>query len=276
MNITHFKVNQNEIQRTAPQEARIVAGSAGTNAVQFEFEPTVWAALTATAVFQADDVEKSVLITDKTAAYEIPHEVMASAGACLKVGVFGVDCEGQVIVPTTYAKICDTVLSGANLEAEEAVSETDSIYAQWVATVAEDAAIAAAAAQQASSYVETVEVAAQSLADAVELAEGLESDATAAAQSAIDSIEATAATQMAALQEIGAKAPILSADETWLIWDAESESYQDTEVSASGAAFTYDDFTVEQLAALKGEKGDTGDTGAAGATGAQGAAFTYD
>ncbi|MFI3169190.1 MAG: hypothetical protein R3Y06_04505, partial [Faecalibacterium sp.] len=51
--------------------------------------------------------------------------------------------------------------------------------------------------------------------------------------------------------------------------------YQDTEVSASGAAFTYDDFTVEQLAALKGEKGDTGDTGAAGATGAQGAAFTY-
>lgn len=48
----------------------------------------------------------------------------------------------------------------------------------------------------------------------------------------------------------------------------------------TGAAFTYADFTPEQLAALKGDKGDTGergekgdkgDTGAVGATGAQGA-----
>lgn len=48
----------------------------------------------------------------------------------------------------------------------------------------------------------------------------------------------------------------------------------------TGAAFTYADFTPEQLAALKGdkgetgergEKGDKGDTGATGATGAQGA-----
>lgn len=31
-----------------------------------------------------------------------------------------------------------------------------------------------------------------------------------------------------------------------------------------GDAFTYDDFTEEQLAELKGEKGDTGDTGATG------------
>ena len=37
-----------------------------------------------------------------------------------------------------------------------------------------------------------------------------------------------------------------------------------------GDAFTYADFTGEQLAALKGEKGDTGATGATGATGPQG------
>ena len=40
-----------------------------------------------------------------------------------------------------------------------------------------------------------------------------------------------------------------------------------------GDAFTYDDFTPEQLAALKGpkgEKGDKGDTGSVGATGPQG------
>ena len=45
-----------------------------------------------------------------------------------------------------------------------------------------------------------------------------------------------------------------------------------------GDAFTYADFTPEQLASLKGEKGDKGDkgdTGATGATGEKGDAFTY-
>ena len=37
-----------------------------------------------------------------------------------------------------------------------------------------------------------------------------------------------------------------------------------------GEAFTYEDFTPEQLAALKGEKGDKGDTGATGAQGDKG------
>lgn len=37
-----------------------------------------------------------------------------------------------------------------------------------------------------------------------------------------------------------------------------------------GEAFTFADFTAEQLASLKGEKGDKGDTGATGATGATG------
>lgn len=47
-----------------------------------------------------------------------------------------------------------------------------------------------------------------------------------------------------------------------------------------GDAFTYSDFTEEQLAALKGEKGEKGDTGAQGDkgekgdTGAQGPAYT--
>ena len=39
----------------------------------------------------------------------------------------------------------------------------------------------------------------------------------------------------------------------------------------TGAAFTYSDFTAEQLAALKGEKGDKGDQGATGSQGEPGA-----
>ena len=43
-----------------------------------------------------------------------------------------------------------------------------------------------------------------------------------------------------------------------------------------GDAFTYEDFTEEQLALLKGEKGEKGDTGATGPRGAKGDAFTYE
>lgn len=42
------------------------------------------------------------------------------------------------------------------------------------------------------------------------------------------------------------------------------------ETGPKGDAFTYADFTAEQLAALKGEKGDKGDTGATGPQGPQG------
>ena len=41
-----------------------------------------------------------------------------------------------------------------------------------------------------------------------------------------------------------------------------------------GAAFTYADFTTEQLATLKGEKGDAGSTGSAGKDGADGKSIT--
>ena len=47
------------------------------------------------------------------------------------------------------------------------------------------------------------------------------------------------------------------------------------EPGPQGDAFTYDDFTEEELAALKGDKGDKGDKGAQGEPGPKGDAFTY-
>lgn len=54
---------------------------------------------------------------------------------------------------------------------------------------------------------------------------------------------------------------IQSIDDYWYIDGV------NTGVKATGAAFTYDDFTEEQLAALKGPKGDPGDTGPQGPKG---------
>ncbi len=253
MKITNFKVDNNEIQRTTPSPTRIVAGSVGTDAVQFQFDATVWADLTATAVFQAGGIEKSVLITDKTAAYEIPFEAMTTAGTCLRVGVFGVDAAGQVIVPTTYAKVCDSILAGANMDAEAPNAENENIYAQWVAAVANSAADASSAAQQANEDAALAQSAAQN------------------AQECVDQ----------AVLEVANKMPMISTDQYWMIWDEATDTYQNSGVYVVGAqgeqgeqgvqgdAFTYADFTAQQLADLKGEKGDKGDTGA------QGDAFTY-
>ena len=80
--------------------------------------------------------------------------------------------------------------------------------------------------------------------------------------------------------------PIPGSNGYWLLWDTDRDKYTESqlplpEVSVGpqgpkgekgdkGDAFTYDDFTVEQLAALKGEKGDTGPHGPIGETGPQG------
>lgn len=103
--------------------------------------------------------------------------------------------------------------------------------------------------------------------------------------------------------------PIPGSNGYWLVWDADKDEYVESQLALpevsvgpqgpkgekgdKGDAFTYDDFTVEQLAALKGEKGDTGaqgpkgdkgdtgpqgikgDTGTAGADGKDGTSATH-
>lgn len=51
---------------------------------------------------------------------------------------------------------------------------------------------------------------------------------------------------------------------------AQGEKGEKGDKGDTGAAFTYSDFTAEQLAALKGEKGEKGDKGDTGAAGADG------
>ncbi len=303
MKITTFSSQGNTLTRTS-QDARIVAGSIGTNAVQFDLTHPLWAGLTATAVFKAGTSECSVAVLDKTAAYEIPAQMMANAGLPLWVGIFGIDGDGAVVVPTTYAKVCDAILVGTNTTAEESTVPEESIYAQWVSDISDAASNAQSSAEDA----------AQSLAQTNALLAEAAIAFDEATDSALATINATSEAQVEILQEVASKAPILSDENNWLVWDTTADAYADTGVPATGdqgvqgekgdtgAAFTYTDFTAAQLAALKGEQGEKGDTGAAftyadfttaqlaalkgetgekgeqgetGETGAQGAAFTY-
>lgn len=119
-----------------------------------------------------------------------------------------------------------------------------------------------------------------------------------AMHSAENSAAAAAASE--ANVAMGATPPVIGENGNWFVWNMESKAYvdsgqyaggqapyvgengnwfireTDTGVSATGPKgdpFTYEDFTAEQLEALRGPQGIQGERGE---TGPQGAAFTYE
>lgn len=79
----------------------ISAGIVGAT-VTFEFTDPIWEGLTKTAVFQGAAV-RDVILTGNTVI--IPAETVAKAGPMLKVGIYGVDAENNLVIPTLWAAI---------------------------------------------------------------------------------------------------------------------------------------------------------------------------
>lgn len=79
----------------------IPAGIVGAE-VTFEFTDPIWEGLTKTAVFQGV-VTRDVILSGSTAI--IPAETVAKAGPMLKVGIYGVDAENNLVIPTLWAAI---------------------------------------------------------------------------------------------------------------------------------------------------------------------------
>lgn len=79
----------------------IPAGIVGAT-VTFEFTDPIWEGLTKTAVFQGAAV-RDVILTSNTVI--IPAETVAKAGSMLRVGIYGVDAENNLVIPTLWASI---------------------------------------------------------------------------------------------------------------------------------------------------------------------------
>ena len=99
MQLYEMQVNKTAIYRTAP--ARIPMGIIGA-AVKLRFSPE-WEGLTKTVVFRAGEVVKDILEVEDVAV--IPAECTQEAGALLEIGVYGVDGENTVAIPTLWAAI---------------------------------------------------------------------------------------------------------------------------------------------------------------------------
>ena len=207
----------------------IPAGIIGAQ-VELDYAEDIWRGLHKTVVFKGA-VTKDV-VTDANIV-TIPPEVVGKPFSRFRIGVYGVDDDGDIVIPTLWEDI------GAILGATAPSGDTNTgpslpIWAQIQAMIGNLDELETTARDNLVAAVNEV---AQSVGDA----------------------SITMRVDGGYIQ--------YSTDEgkTWVNLIAKADLKGD-----KGDAFTYSDFTTEQLAALKGEKGDTGETGPKGPQGEQG------
>lgn len=116
-----LRVDRNEI---------LTAGMAKAARVRIEFSSD-WDNLAKTAVFATETVTVDVALT--SASCEIPHEVLATAGANVRIGVYGVG-SGGVVLPTIWADL-GLVKPGADPSGDVSTDPTLPVWAQIEAAI---------------------------------------------------------------------------------------------------------------------------------------------
>lgn len=83
----------------------ITAGLVGAE-IEVDFYDTIWEGLAKTVVFQGGRrCVKDVLVSDDTNVVSVPSEVLDVPGVPLRVGVYGVNADETVVVPTIWADL---------------------------------------------------------------------------------------------------------------------------------------------------------------------------
>lgn len=195
----------------------LTAGMVGVPVV-FTFSPR-WQDLNLLAVFRAGEVKKDNAITGGTSV--VPAEVLTQPGQMLCIGVEGRSSDGSLVIPTVWAE-AGRILEGAFAANDPALAPTPSQYERFMAEV------------------EAVD---QKIETALEQAkESGEFDGLSATHRWVGTaLEITSASGTSSAQLKGEKG------------DRGDTGPQ----GERGDAFTYADFTPEQLAQLKGEPGHT-------------------
>lgn len=122
---------------TATTDGILTAGMVGVPAV-FSFDEH-WDGLEKIAIFRAGG--KSCCVRDLEEVVTVPWEILRKAGCTLYVGVYGLDPEGDLGIPTHWCS-AGLVLPGADPEAtegceptlpvwKEAMDKADAVYAAY-------------------------------------------------------------------------------------------------------------------------------------------------
>lgn len=302
--MSDIKIAVSAADAVVTEAATLTCGMVGA-AVEFAFSGDVWAALRKIAVFRAGSVQRSVEQADWTGSVcTIPWECLAYAGERLLVGIYGMDNSGEIVVPTIYAD-CGWIQPGADPSADPAAEPTAPFYT----AILEDALAKAKASgafdgargkdgpagpqgpkgDDGGSYTVKGLYATLSALQAVHPT-GSAGDAwfVGTADSNVVyqwDVDKAVWVDVGALKgpkgDTGLQGPKGATGDTGPQGPrGEKGDTGDTgpqgpkgdtgPAGPKGAAFTYDNFTTEQLAALKGPKGDTGPQGEQGPRGLQG------
>ena len=132
------KIKVSGATASAERLSKITAGMVGVT-VRMQYAD-VWDGLHKTVVFRAGTVTKDVITDDEVVT--VPKEVVAAKDVYLQVGVYGVDAEGNLVIPTIWAGL-GTVRDGADPSGD---AETDASLPAWV-KIMTDAETAVAVAQ---------------------------------------------------------------------------------------------------------------------------------
>ena len=140
--IQMIRVTVNGRRAALASDDLITAGSVGIQA-QFTLSSD-FDGLACVAVFEGSGTSRDVMITDN--ACEVPHEVLARAGGCLRVGVYGRNGEGTIVIPTIWA--CSRMIqAGAEPSGIDPAAPTP----DWTAQVQETAQYAEKVAEYAAA-----------------------------------------------------------------------------------------------------------------------------
>lgn len=124
------KIKVDGVSATADYRKTITAGMIGAQ-VQFDYVADLWAGLHKTVVFRGA-VTKDV-ITDAEVV-TIPAEVVAKHGYPLRVGVYGVDADGNIAIPTIWADL-RTVRDAADPSGDTTTDPSLPVWAQIQAMI---------------------------------------------------------------------------------------------------------------------------------------------
>ena len=108
----------------------ITTGMVGLRA-EFIFSED-WAGLQKTAVCAGSGVTKDVLVVQD--AITVPPECLTDPASDLKIGLYGTNSTGNIVIPTIYA-YCGRLFRGADPSGDESVDPTLPIWAQLQAMI---------------------------------------------------------------------------------------------------------------------------------------------
>lgn len=121
-----IRVDNNSAKVISPE--LLTSGSIGAK-VTFSFS-SEWAELSKTAVFT--NGKKTIDVIENAwdgTSCVIPHECLSVPFAVLKIGVYGINSDGTLAIPTAYAD-CGTIHLGADPTGDESADPTLPVWEQ--------------------------------------------------------------------------------------------------------------------------------------------------